>query len=99
GYPNQDKMGDYFDMVSDNTGAHLAWTNTLNGEEDVCYSHIIPVITTGTSLVNYNDAISVFPNPSNGSFIIKGPVKQSEVEIYSTLGEKVFYEKLQNTMS
>jgi len=26
------------------TGAHLAWANTLNGEEDVYYSYITPVI-------------------------------------------------------
>jgi hypothetical protein len=44
GYPQQDKMGDYFDMVSDNEGAHLAWANTLNGEEDVYYTHITPTI-------------------------------------------------------
>ena len=31
GWSNQNKMGDYFDMVSDNNGAHLAWANTING--------------------------------------------------------------------
>ncbi len=45
GYPQQDKMGDYFDMESDNTGAHLAWANTFNGEQDVYYSRIVPQIT------------------------------------------------------
>ena len=40
GYPQQNKMGDYFDMVSDNTGAHLAYAGTFNGEEDVYYIHI-----------------------------------------------------------
>jgi hypothetical protein len=35
GYPQQDKMGDYFDMESDVSSAHLAWANTFNGEEDV----------------------------------------------------------------
>ena len=44
GYPQQSKMGDYFHMISDNTGAHLAWSATLNGEEDVYYTHIIPTI-------------------------------------------------------
>jgi len=47
GYPNQNKMGDYFDMVSDENGAHLAWANTLNGEEDVCYTHITPSVVLG----------------------------------------------------
>jgi hypothetical protein len=44
GYPQQEKIGDYYDMVSDNTGAHLAWANTLNEEQDVYYTHIIPTI-------------------------------------------------------
>ncbi|MCB0584718.1 MAG: exo-alpha-sialidase, partial [Phaeodactylibacter sp.] len=33
GWPNQPKMGDYFDMQSDENGAHLAWTATFNGEQ------------------------------------------------------------------
>jgi len=37
GYPNQNKMGDYFDMVSDNEGADLAYAATYNGEQDVYY--------------------------------------------------------------
>jgi hypothetical protein len=40
GWPNQDKMGDYFDMVSDASGAHLAWAATFNGEQDVYYGRI-----------------------------------------------------------
>ena len=40
GWPQQDKMGDYFDMVSDNNKAHLAWANTLNGEQDTYYGRI-----------------------------------------------------------
>jgi hypothetical protein len=42
GWPVQQKMGDYFDMVSDDEGAHLAWAGTFNGEQDVYYSHITP---------------------------------------------------------
>jgi hypothetical protein len=41
GWPNQNKMGDYFDMVSDSNGAYLAWAATFNGEQDVYYSYII----------------------------------------------------------
>ncbi len=37
GWPQQDKMGDYFDMVSDNRGFNLAWAATFNGEQDVYY--------------------------------------------------------------
>ncbi|MEZ4857663.1 MAG: sialidase family protein [Flavobacteriaceae bacterium] len=34
GWPQQNKMGDYFDMVSDNDYAYVAWANTLNGGQD-----------------------------------------------------------------
>ncbi|MBU0641452.1 MAG: hypothetical protein KKB50_21535 [Planctomycetes bacterium] len=37
GWPQQNKMGDYFDMISDADGAHLAYAATFNGEQDVYY--------------------------------------------------------------
>jgi len=40
GYPQQNKMGDYFDMRSDLLGADLAWTATFNGEQDVYHTRI-----------------------------------------------------------
>jgi hypothetical protein len=40
GWPQQNKMGDYFDMTSDDMGADLAFAATLNGEEDVYYMRI-----------------------------------------------------------
>ncbi|MBI5020695.1 MAG: T9SS type A sorting domain-containing protein [Ignavibacteriales bacterium] len=40
GWPQQNKMGDYFHMVSDSTGANLAWAATFNGEQDVYFSWI-----------------------------------------------------------
>jgi hypothetical protein len=40
GWPQQNKMGDYFDMISDINGAYLAWAGTFNGEQDVYYSYI-----------------------------------------------------------
>jgi hypothetical protein len=42
GYPNQNKMGDYITMVSDNTGGDVAFTATLNLEEDVYYVRVSP---------------------------------------------------------
>ncbi len=49
GWPNQNKMGDYFTMISDSTGANLAWAATFNNEEDVYYSYITD--TTGITPV------------------------------------------------
>jgi len=42
GFPNQDKIGDYYDMISDDVGAHLAFAATFNGEQDVYYLRIRP---------------------------------------------------------
>lgn len=91
GYPNQNKMGDYFDMISDSTGAHLAWANTLNGEEDVYYSHIIPpTITTAVNQISRTTIFSIYPNPSNGVFDISSNATRSEITIYNSLGENVY---------
>ncbi|MHC4767646.1 MAG: hypothetical protein ACYTEI_02915 [Planctomycetota bacterium] len=40
GWPNQNKLGDYYDLVSDKVGAHLAWAATFNLEQDVYYLRI-----------------------------------------------------------
>jgi hypothetical protein len=40
GFPNQNKLGDYYDMVSDDVGASLAWAATFNGEQDVYFTRI-----------------------------------------------------------
>lgn len=42
GWPQQNKIGDYYEMVSDSTGAHLAYSATFNGEQDVYYLHLNP---------------------------------------------------------
>ena len=39
--PNE-KMGDYTHMVSDATGAHIAYTATYNGDHDVYYLNVFP---------------------------------------------------------
>jgi len=92
GYPQQNKMGDYYDMVSDNNGVHLAWANTINGGQDVYYTHIDPEAILGlndiTSVVN--NAL-VYPNPFKNettiSFYIKNE-KQVTVNVYDLLGRK-----------
>ncbi|MDP1623297.1 MAG: T9SS type A sorting domain-containing protein [Bacteroidales bacterium] len=64
GYPQQAKMGDYFDMVSDNDGAHLAWANTLNGEQDVYYTHIISTIVGMNENQENNELFSLTASPN-----------------------------------
>ncbi|RJP34598.1 MAG: exo-alpha-sialidase [Phycisphaerales bacterium] len=40
GWPRQNKLGDYYDMESDELGAHLAYAATYNAEQDVYYMRI-----------------------------------------------------------
>jgi len=65
GWPNQNKMGDYFDMISSNDGVHLAWANTINGEQDVYYSFIDPwYVGIGDKTENNNSFSFInYPNP------------------------------------
>jgi hypothetical protein len=42
GWPNQEKIGDYYDMESDLLGANLAYATTYNLEQDVYFARIGP---------------------------------------------------------
>lgn len=89
GYPNQNKMGDYFDMVSDNYGAHVAWANTFNGEEDVYYSRITPPENIGIGEYSNNIVFTIFPNPTNGKFTITSPKNIAQIGLYNIHGESI----------
>jgi hypothetical protein len=94
GWPNQEKLGDYFDMVSDEESAHLAWAGTFNGEQDVYYGRITPVITAIQQKPQSvsTPAISCLPNPFSGNATISyyvpetGPV---DVSIFDMYGKKI----------
>jgi hypothetical protein len=89
GYPNQSKMGDYFDMKSDNTGAHLAWAATFNGEQDVYYSYIIPDVSSSSDEKVLQNKYRFFPNPSSDRVYIETYEKRTIAEIYSMTGLKI----------
>ena len=99
GYPNQDKMGDYYDMVSDNIGAHLSWANTLNGEQDVYYSHIVPPIPININSITEDLSIAVYPNPTAGTFTVANTERHYQIEIYSLLGENIYLAASDNSKS
>jgi len=40
GWPQQNKIGDYYQMRSDTVGLHLTYATTYNGEQDVYYMRI-----------------------------------------------------------
>ena len=54
GWPQQSKMGDYYDMISDYNGVNLAWAATFNGEQDVYYSFISDSVATPVELVSFS---------------------------------------------
>ena len=66
GYPDQDKMGDYITIVSDNTGGNVAYTATFNGEEDIYYVRVAP---SGSGSLSLTSAASV-----KGGFSIDLPL-------------------------
>jgi hypothetical protein len=77
GYPNQDKIGDYITMVSDNTGADVAYSATFNfnssrgqHEEDVYYVRVAPT-TSGINLVS---AASRLTHGPAGTFDVSMPL-------------------------
>src|SRR5262249_34276608 len=55
GYPNQNKLGDYITVVSDNTAANVAYAATFNGEEDIYYVRILPTPSSGWNLITTAD--------------------------------------------
>jgi hypothetical protein len=52
GYPNQNKLGDYITIASNNADANVAYAATLNGEEDIYYVRVAP---SGWNLITTAD--------------------------------------------
>ena len=94
GWPQQEKMGDYFDMRSDETNAHLAWANTLNGEEDVYYSRITPTYIGVEEANGGSNAcpITCYPNPFSDNTTIRYVLEEEafvKLEILNLCGQVV----------
>lgn len=98
GWPNQNKMGDYFDMVSDNGGVHLAWAATFNGEQDVYYARIFTDIINDVEKSSDLPADFTlkqnYPNPFNPmtNIIYTVPANSGDnisLRVYDTLGKQV----------
>lgn len=97
GWPQQNKMGDYFHMVSDNTGAHLAWAATFGGEQNVYYGHILypptGVEAQGTGQIPSTFSLSQnYPNPFNPRTTIGFQIPRYgfvSLKVYDVLGREV----------
>ncbi|HSG67926.1 MAG TPA: T9SS type A sorting domain-containing protein, partial [Bacteroidales bacterium] len=94
GWPQQQKMGDYFHMISDEGGANLAWANTLNGEQDVYYAYIEPEAVGINEQYNEKISMSVsnYPNPFAGETTIRytlGSDCRVKLLVYDIIGNEV----------
>jgi hypothetical protein len=75
GYPNQQKIGDYITVVSDNTSANVAYAATFNGEEDIYYVRIHPsasVAQTNLGNVSTRSFVQTGEHVMIGGFIVQG---------------------------
>jgi photosystem II stability/assembly factor-like uncharacterized protein len=71
GYPNQNKIGDYITVVSDNTGANVAYAATFNGEEDIYYVRVpSPISHLGN--ISTRAFVQTGAEVMIGGFIVEG---------------------------
>ncbi len=71
GYPNQNKMGDYITLVSDEAGADVAYTATFNGEQDVYYVRVAPP-TSQLLNISSRAAVQTGERVTIAGFIVSG---------------------------
>jgi len=93
GWPQQNKMGDYFDMVSDDEGFRLAWAATFNGEQDVFFSRVLaPVGVPAGSASGPVALLQASPNPFEESSAIRYEVPRDAfvtLDVYDVSGRLV----------
>lgn len=96
GYPNQQKIGDYYDTTSDDAGVDVAYAATFNGGEDIYYLRI-PNTASQTAVgdrpLERATALRSFPNPFASVTTIQfdapaagGPVR---LEILDVAGHRI----------
>ena len=94
GYPQQDKMGDYYHMISDDGGANLAWACTLNGEQDVYYAYIEPESVGVEEPISNVVSLSVsnYPNPFSANTSLRyslSAASQVRFIVYDIFGKEM----------
>jgi hypothetical protein len=92
GWPQQDKMGDYYDMYSTEESAHLAWAATFNSEQDVYYSVIKPHYVGLADDQKEKIASSSYPNPFKESTAIRYELKDAgfvSLKVYASNGHEI----------
>ena len=98
GFPfTNQKIGDYYHMISDDSGADLAWSATFNGDQDVYYLRI-PAPTSSPMLASRGVAerlrgVGSTPNPFRSStairFDVPGDGGRTSVDVFDMNGRRV----------
>jgi len=75
GYPNQQKIGDYITVVSDDTSANVAYAATFNGEEDIYYVRLRPsaaIAQTNLGNISTRSFVQTREHVMIGGFMVQG---------------------------
>ena len=90
GWPNQQKIGDYFHMISFDHEAHLAWAGTFNGEQDVYYGRISLDVGLNPEKAIQDFNLKLYPNPVENDLTIQYELYNNEniqIELYTIDGQ------------
>jgi hypothetical protein len=86
--PILNQTGQSFTAVSNGNYAVIVTQNNCS-DTSAC----INILTVGIDEINFKPAIQIFPNPSNGRFVVKlqePAAINSKIEIFNSIGEKVY---------
>ena len=93
GWPQQQKMGDYFHMVSTDDEFHLAWAATFQGEQDVYYGRTVAATDAGAlASASVTPRLRSSPNPFRGATTILYDLPAAAfvtLRVYDALGREV----------
>jgi len=93
-------MGDYFHIVSDVDYAHLAWANTLNGEQDVYYTRVNPwFVGIDEKTTDNTLPVHVYPNPAKDNLKISFHIEKNksvEIRLFDVMGKRVYSRTIEN---
>jgi len=92
-WKGENALGNWILKLGDDGAIDVGTLNSWSLE--VCYDNITPLNIDEFGLTNFN----VFPNPNNGSFVIKfnGSLKQTiNIELFDIRGRKIYTKSYQN---
>lgn len=94
GWPNQQKIGDYYDSVSDDTGVDIAYAATFTGQQNVYYLRI-PNTVTGvpepreSSVLRLDNSPNPFARGTTIRFDAPAAGGHVRVEVFDLAGHRV----------